>query len=646
MALLSSMLSPEDLQKLIEAREAAPYLSTPAAPPEPTLPTGYSSIFNKPIAQDIVNQASVPGNSAAESAKVFQANMPENPTQSISTEAPTQNISTEAPTKVIDAGSDVSKTLLDSEAPTVAMKGAGAEAAAPAAEAASGGLLDMAGALARKFGLPLTVAYEALKSGPMGGAKEAYADENPKGPLFTGKPEAVSSEEPIGTPQGIGSKESNLFSNVSDQIKQQQKAGNVGLSKQEQEAEDEDEDETPSPGKPAAKSSPEKQRLQDLMSKAQTAQPRMNTADSIRALLGQQQDALQGAQSASNTGKLIAMLGQAGSTIGEALTPLAKEKNNSEYFKNLEQAAGAPVQNVLQQQASQQTAIKGALEKQQLQKSMDMQDPNSTESTSFRKSIEATAPWLIKAYGPDWQNVTASDRDVIWDPIKLKEQMDMRKEQAAANLQMKQLMFGKQSNDKQSAAQNQTLGMLESARGNPEVSGALRNKLLVKNAASLINQYPDPNNMSPQEVSLLVTEIGKIASGGVPAEKELQTIMPNTMRSNLASLTSKLTNAPTPANAGAFIKKYQSYLGELDKNSSDVINEKYNRVIEAQKGRTGNDFYNSAKQLYNAKPIEFKTPDSTNQYGDDVMSYAAEHGISPTQAQQIKTQRMAQAGGQ
>lgn len=383
------------------------------------------------------------------------------------------------------------------------------------------------------------------------------------------------------------------------------------------------------------------QDLKDLQARLSNARPGMNTKDAIDTLLGNNASQMQGAQQTANSNRLIAMLGQAGSTVGSALTPLSKEKPNTEFFKNLEQAANQPVQDVLTQQASQQSEMKGALEKRQLQEAMDASDPNSDKSVALRKAYEKAFPGIDKSYGKYWSSVSAADAPLIAHPLELRAKLDEQLTNALANREFKQGLLNKKGDEKQGTATNQTMGMLESARGNPEVSGALRNKLLVKNAASLINQYPDPNNMSPAEVSLLVTEIGKIASGGVPAEKELQTIMPNTMKSNLASMYSKLANNPQPAQAGAFIKKYQNYLQELDNNANDTINTKYNRVLEGQKSRIGDDSYNNLKENYTAKPVQFKNKGAqqSTSFPADVMKYAEDHNITPEQAAAVKAQR-------
>lgn len=57
-------------------------------------------------------------------------------------------------------------------------------------------------------------------------------------------------------------------------------------------------------------------------------------------------------------------------------------------------------------------------------------DPTSQQSMAFRKIIEANFPNIAQAYGDKWNDVTAGDQDAIFKPLQLKEQMDMRREQA------------------------------------------------------------------------------------------------------------------------------------------------------------------------------------------------------------------------
>lgn len=76
----------------------------------------------------------------------------------------------------------------------------------------------------------------------------------------------------------------------------------------------------------------------------------------------------------------------------------------------------------------------------------DLYDPKSARSISFRKSMEQVAPKIAEAYGDDWQNVTAQDQKLIFDPVKLKLEMDARQEQRKIDAQNAQ-SFARQRAD-------------------------------------------------------------------------------------------------------------------------------------------------------------------------------------------------------
>jgi hypothetical protein len=155
---------------------------------------------------------------------------------------------------------------------------------------------------------------------------------------------------------------------------------------------------------------------------------------------------------------------------------------------------------------------------------------------------------------------------------------------------------------KHGAGQDKTLqnvmGILESARGNPAVGQAEKDLYASDKAKSLANLYGDPNNLSSSQVNLLVSEIGKIASGGVPSMHELDGLTPGTLTGSLATAWGKLSNSPTKANAGEFVKQYQDYANALSSDAKKVIKDKYGRVIESRKSQLGDENYNALKAQY------------------------------------------------
>lgn len=134
---------------------------------------------------------------------------------------------------------------------------------------------------------------------------------------------------------------------------------------------------------------------------------------------------------------------------------------------------------------------------------------------------------------------------------------------------------------KQGNVLNQTQSLLESARGNPEVSQALKDRYAAGKLNGLLGD--DPNKLSPQMVQLAASEVAKIATGGVPQSSELQHLTPSSIPGDLAKATQYFTNSPSATNQGEFMKQYQKYANDLAGGANAVIKDKYGRVIESRK---------------------------------------------------------------
>lgn len=61
-------------------------------------------------------------------------------------------------------------------------------------------------------------------------------------------------------------------------------------------------------------------------------------------------------------------------------------------------------------------------------KMMDTFNPDSEQSIAFKKMIEAKFPDVARSYGKMWNQVSAADKDNIFEPLKLKENIEARKE--------------------------------------------------------------------------------------------------------------------------------------------------------------------------------------------------------------------------
>jgi hypothetical protein len=246
-------------------------------------------------------------------------------------------------------------------------------------------------------------------------------------------------------------------------------------------------------------------------------------------------------------------------------------------------------------------------------------DPNSSYSQSFKtfvkpmltklnmdptlfdnasaNQINSTFPMLTKMY--DNANSVEANR------LKAQELSQDRKAKNAIltqSLQNKQEASSGKADQKTNADQNkalqQTQQLLESARGNPAVGQAETNILNAQKAKSLANLYGDPNKLSPQMAQLVYAEVAKIAQGGAPTHAELEGLNPGALQGKLAGVYQKLSNDPSPANAGNFIKQYTDYADSLAKDSQKVIEDKYGRIITPRKNQLSDQQYQDLQDQY------------------------------------------------
>lgn len=202
-------------------------------------------------------------------------------------------------------------------------------------------------------------------------------------------------------------------------------------------------------------------------------------------------------------------------------------------------------------------------------------------------------PNLVKSY----QLQALSAKDQLAYQQKLVDQK-LQQQKIGLESQKNQLMAQQQGNNKQGQAMQQTMGLLSSARGDPAVAQAEKDIYATQKANSLVDLYGDPDKLSQKQVNLLAQEVGKIASGGTPSMHELDGITPGTLQGSLSDAWSKLSNSPTKANAGEFVKQYQDYANTVSQDAKKVIQDKYGRVIESNKRRLNPDDYNALQQNY------------------------------------------------
>lgn len=114
-------------------------------------------------------------------------------------------------------------------------------------------------------------------------------------------------------------------------------------------------------------------------------------------------------------------LAELASGIGDSLAR-RDSSGTDNYFKNLK--ANIKDETVGQFQRDKSQAVDDFKNKEM----MDQYNPESSKSVAFRKMIEAQFPNVSISYGKSWNQVTAADKENIFDPLKLKENIEARKD--------------------------------------------------------------------------------------------------------------------------------------------------------------------------------------------------------------------------
>lgn len=291
---------------------------------------------------------------------------------------------------------------------------------------------------------------------------------------------------------------------------------------------------------------------------------------------------MQNAQQIASDNRMDAGLASALGMIGAA-TYGSTRPYDAAAFQTLDQNANMPVVNL---QMQQDAGMKGIQAQQALLQATALQqasDPNSTLSAQTRAIY---APILQKAGLPvsAIANMSANDiKSYEQGPLEFTQQQNAIQAQRALQLEMMKDRMQMMQGNRQNQYYNQTVQQLEQMRGNTAAKQAEKDIYAAQKANRLISQAPggDVNNLSPQQVGLLVQDVAKINAGQAPSEQELNVLTPHTIQSQFANVVGNLTNNPTPANAAAFLKQYQNYANGVTQDAQNIITDRYGRIINA-----------------------------------------------------------------
>jgi hypothetical protein len=383
------------------------------------------------------------------------------------------------------------------------------------------------------------------------------------------------------------------------------------------------------------------QKYKDLLAKSSGQSPvvsRMNTGDAINSLLGKRSEQLNSAQNLRNNLQLLAGLQHAGQTIGSAFVPMSNVRPNEQLYQSQMAAAERPIQDVMTRQSLLNQATKDVLMHAQAQKQMAYQDPSSPESEAFRKAVMTINPGIAKVYGDSFKDITAADKELIFDPIKLKEQIDARKDIAEQNRMMKQSTLQAQMDNKRSDADSKARQAVFSFRGNAGAQQASKDVLSTAKALDLINQ---PGIKTTQDLQLIAQELGKVASGGVPGAHEIYALLPSNLKTKTAELINFISSKPTNAQADEYLQRNKKYLNEIRSTAVDTLKNYQLNMAKGFKNKMHPDEYSDLQKDISSQysmPESIKT--ESHPQDDAAIAWAKANPSDPRSAQILKVNGM------
>ena len=317
-------------------------------------------------------------------------------------------------------------------------------------------------------------------------------------------------------------------------------------------------------------------------------------SQTLGKLLNPEDDEMRDARNERSKLQLLAMLGHGSAQIGAALTPLAHTMPDNTAFNTLMQAAQQPIQDIKDKKALNMETLKQ-------KELLDKIDPNSSQAHVLRSLLKQAAQKAgVNLSDSEIQSASPATMENIMKGV---ESLATHQENAKNRAAYRDIARENKESDRRDKVDQHVGDMLESSRQTPDVKQAYLDSYSASKALTLLDKYPDLNKMSNPQVSLIAAEVAKIAQGGVPGMDELRALKPDALPQWFSKVSSKLINAPTAANAGAFLKQYKDYVTDLKKNSKDIINDKIGRVVDVNESKMNPGTAKLYKEKY-LKPLE------------------------------------------
>lgn len=296
----------------------------------------------------------------------------------------------------------------------------------------------------------------------------------------------------------------------------------------------------------------------------------------------QQMDA---AQQTAATNRLLAGVGRAAGTLARGSSQVTGSDNAA--YNALDQAAEAPVQDILTQQKSQATEASN-------QETAASLDPNSDKSKAVQAMIQRLYPG--KFTPEQLAKVSAADaQDVIFKPLELDEKIKATQETKAATIEERNARTQQKVSDAQAKSYTTLRKDLESFRGNQSAQQAA---LAVQNsdkALALVQATPTAQNLN-----LLADEMAKIATGGVPGEHGTQSLLPNNLYTKIAEIKSWVTGHPnaSAADVSEYLQNNKDYINQVRTVAAKTLHDYRSNILKGYKHRVADSDYQEATDDY------------------------------------------------
>lgn len=333
---------------------------------------------------------------------------------------------------------------------------------------------------------------------------------------------------------------------------------------------------------------------------ADDSAPIANSTSALHPTVQARMDALTqqmaAAQNQASQNTMGVNLARAGATMANALSGSQRQADQTP-FNQLESDAQSPVTNVLNQQKAASNDLTIQKNLSDAQTAQNDNDPDSPASQRFRATLKASFPKIAAAYGDDFDDLSAADQKDVFKVLETKAKLDQSKDIADLRNDTARSKISEKTENDQASNYTKMRKDLESFRGNQAVQQAA---VKVQNAdtALAIVKGKDPNTLTSQDLRLLAEEMGKIATGGVPGEHGTEALMPNNLRQKLAEMQAFLTNKPTDAQAGEYIKHNMEYLEQMKEVAKGTLTRYRQNIAKGYKNRVKQDDYSEAMSDY------------------------------------------------